>query len=499
MSEGLESTLQASARSLADDLLDSQPPPPKRQTLEGAIQSATPVALQSAASNVQQPMPKDPIQAILSQLMDSQRQQAEQMQLFQQNQNAAFMAAIAQLSQAITASGQPHAGPAPASPAATPGEVMSSEQPKGDVLQSIPPELDKIILSRTRSFKHAVFTLARARTYSSKLAEAEGVFNGDNTSYPKSQKQFRSPISFAELDLPLEAASSGDHLVTITIPAGSSRREAMRLVHRESAKHFNTVLLEAQSDRIASLEPLAAPEVLKNCVTEVLAEASKPQMAETFGLQRPVATSIGQGLGEARVEVIYGKIYAALNKKLVNDAAATQLSIEKEKEKVEQLAKVTPDVLLSNIVDSKINKKLLEAGIANDSDMQDHPAAVSASEFVSAVTNQGNGQSPPVGVGQKASSTLLQSRPKAKAKASPKRSSHRWAHLEEWGRNSWWDRHHKQGQQNKPGKFTASFNQRRRAPEAATRQLHNGKGRSSSSTGKGQGSKGTREEWNQVW
>jgi hypothetical protein len=116
---------------------------------------------------------------LLTKLSDAQQKQMEfmqtQMMQFQQSQLQLFTQALSQLASARTT-------PTPSAPA---DEVNSQTARNGDLrrapqpeLTSIPPELDKTLLQRTKCYKDSVFKLARARSDQKQLEANLEVFNG---------------------------------------------------------------------------------------------------------------------------------------------------------------------------------------------------------------------------------------------------------------------------------------------------------------------------------
>ena len=234
------------------------------------------------------------------------------------------------------------------------------------------------------------------------------IFTDSVVDYPAGHKPFKSPLAFAELDLPHSDALMSDYEYKITIPAQTTRREAMRLVHRSSARFMSMTFLEAQAEHTSALETLTDAGVLRTLVDEVLAEAAKPHLAEEFGLTtRALTSAIGEETIQARVASLYRKIYEQLNQKLSTDAEATRKSREEMAQRDATISTRQPDQLLEDLVSRKVDVKLLDAGlvaptpdIADNADASNSQVNSTAAQFVDAMRQPGNGSSPPVEVGQ---------------------------------------------------------------------------------------------------
>ena len=116
----------------------------------------------------------------------------------------------------------------------------------------------------------------------------------------------------------------------------------MATVHHHCASFMAVANLEAQQERIASLEEAVRPQKLKDLVNEVCREAAKPHAAESFGLTRPLTAAIDQASIEKRVESIYSEIYSKLDHKLSADARAAEKSKADLEARNAQLLEKTP-------------------------------------------------------------------------------------------------------------------------------------------------------------
>jgi len=300
----------------------------------------------------------------------------------------------------------------------------------------IPEVLDKFILKKTREYRDNVFKLAKSLKFKETLDAQRYVFENTTSDYPKGYTAFRSQSSFAELDAPLNDSAMEEWVFEVKIPQGTSRREAMRLVHRESTAFLNRASCEAQDEHFNVLRPQTDSVVLEGLVTAILQEAAQPQHAEKFGLVRPLRMEIPKEVITARVEHLYAKIYEQLNHKLQVDEEARTKSRQAAQEADEKIASIQePSDLLKGFVKNECKETLKEIGILQERlgesnqavDFNDGDFNGGASEVIRAI--QGNGQSPPGGSGHN------QPRPEDAANHKNTDSTSRsWAHVESTGR-----------------------------------------------------------------
>jgi len=348
------------------------------------------------------PDPKDPLAAILESFVAAQQQQSQAMLQFQQQQATMLQGVLSQLTTVIS---QQHAQTAPATPLAPVLESQHApERPAPTVpvqLAQVPPELDSIIVKRSRAWKQAVFALARAKAHIKKLQADVTAFDSDDTTYPKSHRAFKSPISFVELDAPLSASTSTAWTFQVEIQPNTTRREAMRVVHRSAAKFFAASLLEAHTDHLASCEADASVTKLHDVVAEVLDEAAQPELAEALGLPRPLTRVVSQPAIQARVDALYEKTYAALTVKLKSDQDAAIKSEQTRDEELKRLSeRKSPGDVLQSLVKDSVASELRAAGL--NSEQTDDPMQPILNQDNAEAINialAGNGVAPLEGVG----------------------------------------------------------------------------------------------------
>ena len=383
--------------------------------------------------STEQPPKRVAVEASLTRVTDAMKAMQEQQQQFmrsmlqqQEMQQQAFALAMEQLATAVASSGVNQA-PSMPQPLPTPlSQPVGATAARPKELPSIPQELDAVIMKRTKSYKDSVFKLARAKSHKEKLQTDLDTLCEDGMKYPKSIGEFKSQLTSAELDLPLTDASTAEFNHVCHVPQGTSRRDALKIVHHNYCRFKAKVMLEAHNDHLAVLEPLADAQELEKIVKDVLEEASKPCPAESFGLPKPLVATVQEAAIQKRVNDIYTKIFGLLNKKLATDRAANEKSKEMRELADKALLKKTPDQLLSELVKSEVTSGLREHGMVPEMNV-DEPVApqASTSDFIHALTHeQGKGLSPPEVVGQNPVVTFVQPKPKQRAlgRAGPYRS-----------------------------------------------------------------------------
>jgi len=311
-----------------------------------------------------------------------------------------------------------------ATPADVPAPAATAPSFTKNEMATIPKELDEVILRRTRGFKDSVFKVSRARNLLDKFSADAATFNGEDMRYPNSVPTCKTQTTLVELDSPLAAAAGSPHSVSIELPQNCTRRDALKVFHHAWCKFRANVMVEAQAEHLQIAETMAHPAELEKIVKDVLEEASKPSLAESFGLPKPLSSGIDEAIVKKRVQDIYDKIFAALNKKLESDKLAAERSKSAVDESEKQLLSKAPDQLLGELVSNEVNIHLKKAGLVSQMDEggddAHSPKGNLTSDLIDAIHNRlGNELSPSAVVGQ--NPKFVKPRPKKNGKVGPYR------------------------------------------------------------------------------
>ncbi len=115
--------------------------------------------------------------------------------------------------------------------------------------QPLPKELDAILLKHSKVFSDDLFKLQRARKTKAQLDKDFKVFD-ESDGYTDTHKPAKTSLTFAELDLQFEDATAQAHDITVTIPMGATRREAIVAFHRAYTSFWLRNHRDAQADRV---------------------------------------------------------------------------------------------------------------------------------------------------------------------------------------------------------------------------------------------------------
>eukprot|EP00959_Pyramimonas_sp_CCMP1952_P105384 2203132-Pyramimonas_sp.AAC.1 len=169
--------------------------------------------------------------AITNQELQRQTQQ-------QQQQNQQLMGLLARLSPPGLALGEQQPAVAPQAP-----------QVEVEYLKKIPDHIQKQLTHFMQDFEKSMAKITRTRVTIEKLSNDVQVLNDKvNRRYPPGCRAFKTSETETELDNVLKGCVDQDSSLAIVLPRGSSRREAMRIIHHETTLFFKQVQLEAKEE-----------------------------------------------------------------------------------------------------------------------------------------------------------------------------------------------------------------------------------------------------------
>lgn len=186
-----------------------------------------------------------------------------------------------------------------------------------DFIKTVPQDVLALIEKRGRELKDNILKHARAQR---SLAKAQTDFEMlKNNRYPSGSRPFKSSLTFIEHDSAFDRCVTEPHTISIVIPVGATRRDALAKFHIEAATFYKEIDIEALRELVAHRMHESSPDAFRNVVDELLVEATDPQAAESLGLPRPIAKKMDPRILNTKVEEIYSRIYGEINDRIENE------------------------------------------------------------------------------------------------------------------------------------------------------------------------------------
>lgn len=295
-------------------------------------------------------------------------------------QAAAQAACAAQAALAASCVRPAAAAPAPAPRTTAPkseqtpvGEVaptlLDSATPPQKTLENLPEAVKKHLDKVAKSFEHKVSSFirngGRLECMKSELDALKKSADESTFKYPAGVRPFRSPVELAQLDEAMDQCRDVPFTMSLILPKGCTRRDAMRRMHHACC----TFLKEQHTIATAQYQ-----EELKGLVTKSkfleACNAWTPQPTTADGLEDPVRPALDTKLARNHAEKLYTS--------LIDRARQQRDKVRKEQEEKNKQVKVAEEKLLKE-KPANILKELVRNTVA---DMRAETAASSSMEDV---------------------------------------------------------------------------------------------------------------------
>ena len=257
-------------------------------------------------------------------------------------------------------------------------EGAASHAAKNAVNMMKQPKLPEIVLKGMEKVAQAFLKDMRKYSRSVKAFEdaekkvAIMVEDQEHNRYPPGIRPFASSTTFVELDEKFSKALQEPHSINFTIPVGTSRRDAMRMIHHFFTSTIKSIELEALADHRDSLNTMATKEVLTaKCKSTVEEIVMKDADLRKLSIDSPNRLVVDEVQFKAKVEEHYTQVV----KKVVDEMNKNEEKKAKEKEQEEkekeEFAKQRPENLLKDLVNHMVNEQVQKhkVNMSNQADL----------------------------------------------------------------------------------------------------------------------------------
>ena len=185
--------------------------------------------------------------------------------------------------------------------------------------------------------------------------------------YPPGTRPFSSSTTFVE---PWSTSRGSTQTIALKVPAGTSRREAMRVLHHQATCQIKSIELEAMKERRDAMLRLANKETLHTRCRAAIAElVEKDADIRNLGIDSPDRISINEELVIQKLDEKYSQIV----KKVLDEITKAEEKHNKDKQQQEKLNKEftqqSPENILKNLVSHFVSEEVLKHNAQEDDPM----------------------------------------------------------------------------------------------------------------------------------
>ena len=223
-------------------------------------------------------------------------------------------------------------------------------------------------MTSTKGFEASVRKLLKCNAKVDKGKADLQLFAQDTTGtrYPAGIRPFKSAAEMVELDSTLSQCKERDWVFMVTIPVGTSRKSALRKLHREHAMFVRSTDVEALEEQQSTLRGVASLAHFREKCTTALREARAERDSNTARLDFPVRTETAECVVTERIDSEYRNLFDRINKELRAEIKRADDKTKDELKALEKLNASDPEILLDGYIKSVVNKELQHAGVMAD-------------------------------------------------------------------------------------------------------------------------------------
>lgn len=181
----------------------------------------------------------------------------------------------------------------------------------------------------------------------------------DHQRYPPGIRPFASSTTFVELDEMFSKTTQDAHNLSFSIPTGTSRRDAMRMIHHFFTSQIRSIELEALAAHRDSLNAMATKEVLiSRCKTAVDEIVARDADLRNLSIDSPNRLVVDDALFKTKVEEHYTHIVKKVVEEINKSEEKKTKERDKEEKDKEEFAKQRPENLLKDLVNHMVNEQV---------------------------------------------------------------------------------------------------------------------------------------------
>ena len=256
-------------------------------------------------------------------------------------------------------------------------QMMKQANPK------LPEAVVQCIEKTSMSFMKDVRKYARSAKAFDDAHEKYTIMAEDAQSkrYPPGTRPFASSSTFGELDEGWSQSRENPMTVAVTIPAGTCRRDAMRILHHSMTCHIKSIELEALKVHRDAMVSFANKDTLrKRCLVAIEEVVTKDADVRNLAIDSPDCLKVDEELVNKKVDEKYNQVV----KKVVDEISRAEEKKDKDKLKEEQelkqFSQQRPESILKDLVSHFVSEEVYKHQEQEDEPMRTEAEASSTTQ-----------------------------------------------------------------------------------------------------------------------
>ena len=238
----------------------------------------------------------------------------------------------------------------------------------------LPKGLMTKLEGESKKFENVVHKYLRSRSRTDQMQSIVEVMRKDYEEgklerYPTGTRPFKSNENLRELDFAWSEGMQKDVSITINIKQGSTRREALQILHYAQTMYSQIINAEAAMAHRDAMHVKAKKVEFMSMMKAIIDEAANEHKAREWDLDEPVRPDHLEAIN-IKVEDLYKQVIDRVEKDVSDKEKEAAKKRLKDKEVDNELLTARPEMLLEgmvkNMVDQVTKKRLRQDEIEDD-------------------------------------------------------------------------------------------------------------------------------------
>ena len=203
------------------------------------------------------------------------------------------------------------------------------------------------------SFHHGPTQVTVGRV--DKTKEDVKVLGEPGLKYPSGTRPFKSPVELTDLDNVISDCVNGDSTWVVKLPKGTTKRQAMGIIHHSFTGMYKQFSLEALQAQLDAKKAVTTRHAFLSKCKQKVEEITK---ADACGLEDSGLQDFPQEAFQARFDALYHDMVSKIRKQRTAEKLAAERQAEQDRKTKENLAQREPATLLHDLVGELVQQNL---------------------------------------------------------------------------------------------------------------------------------------------
>ena len=219
----------------------------------------------------------------------------------------------------------------------------------------LPVEVEKQLHKVVKTFESDLRKYINLQGRVDKTKEDVKVLGEPGLKYPSGTRPFKSPVELTDLDNVISDCVNGDSTWVVKLPKGTTKRQAMGIIHHSFTGMYKQFSLEALQAQLDAKKAVTTRHAFLSKCKQKVEEITK---VDACGLEDSGLQDFPQEAFQARFDALYHDMVSKIRKQRTAEKLAAERQAEQDRKTKENLAQREPATLLHDLVGELVQQNL---------------------------------------------------------------------------------------------------------------------------------------------